>query len=106
MEKRDSELTEMVMKDNTRILISYLAQIAYANPSAYPLDEIFDTKFGGGSLEFSTIKDKFTYFNIEYERDTVITLQELKDVLQTKFSGQKNEDFVVDTQALVQEIKL
>ena len=50
MEKRDKELAEMVMKDNTRILISYLAQIAYANPSAYPLDDIFDTKFGGGSL--------------------------------------------------------
>ena len=59
MEKGDNELAEMVIKDNTRIFISYLAQIAYSNPSTYPLDDIFDTKFGGGAQEFSTIRDKF-----------------------------------------------
>lgn len=87
-EKKDAELAEMVMKDNTRILLSYFAQIAYANPSAYPLDDIFETNTEMNGLLYSRIEQKIDRYDIDFEKDTILTDREFIDVLSTRFSSE------------------
>jgi t-SNARE complex subunit (syntaxin) len=98
----------MVMKDNTRILLAYLAQTVYANPNAYPIDEIFEINTELGGFSFNRIVEKFDRYDIEYDTDTILTDIELKEVLSTRFSSSKGSlsDFNVDTQELVREVKV